>query len=121
MPEADVDDLFLVTSSGMSVSITHKGFRIRAVAEATAFYDTPGSWYLNRVLVQDQKQRGQGLGSRMVRRLQEALVQQGCTRLIVEPGGYGSNIRDLFRFYRKLGFRAMRGTPEPSCGRPRCR
>ena len=64
-----------------------------------------GDWYFNRALVKNDEDRGKGLGTRMLARLKEELKKKpNFKRLIVEPGGYGSEPKRQRGFYLKRGF-----------------
>ncbi len=60
-------------------------------------------WYVNRVKVVDGYQR-RGLGPELVKRMAEGVREQGGRRLVVEPGGYGSDPKELAIWYRRQGF-----------------
>jgi len=77
----------------------------RGIAEASFMFREPGEWYVNRVKVEPATERSKGIGSLMLTRLKEALVERGCTRLIVEPGGYNADHASQLRFYERQGFR----------------
>jgi len=69
----------------------------------------PGRWWLARINVLENRApgvaRGQGIGSEMMRRLQENLVTQpGFIELLVAPGGYGADEKKQWNFYLKCGF-----------------
>ena len=88
---------FLIHSSASHVSVTHH----ISVAEASNIGQ--GKWYLNRVKVNSEK--GLGLGTRLLQKLLQALQERGDFReVVVEPGGYGSDIKKLVNFYEKNGF-----------------
>lgn len=63
-------------------------------------------WWLARVFVQE-RYRGSGLGTLLLLRLQAALKNKPVDRVVVAPGGYGSDIDSLIRFYEKSGFRLI--------------
>lgn len=74
-------------------------------------------WYLNRVNVPSYH-RGQGLGIALVTKLQDALIEQQSSlpgphpsKLIVTPGGYGSDVSKLKQFYEACGFVAAVDKP----------
>jgi len=90
-----------VTSEKNHVSVQFLDWPIRGVAQASNMGDF---WYLNRVVVSPDSNRNQGIGGQLLARLQEELRKQDCKKLIVEPGGYGSDPEQLFRFYKKHGF-----------------
>lgn len=65
-----------------------------------------GSWFVNRVMV-PHKYRGQGRGKLLVTRLIEAVTHQGCTKLVLTPGGYDIPYEQQEAFYLKCGFRLI--------------
>jgi GNAT superfamily N-acetyltransferase len=73
----------------------------RGVAEAS---DMGDYWYVNRVLVQPPDQRGSGIGQQLVKRLLNEIRLLGGRKVIVTPGGYGSNTTQQINFYKKCGF-----------------
>jgi hypothetical protein len=70
-------------------------------------------WWVSRVVVNPRGARGHGLGSRALKLLQEALVQQEPmgVRMLVVPGGYENNVEQQTHFYLKNGF-----VPSPEFG-----
>lgn len=102
---------FHLSAEPQSISVTWQGikFEERGTAQASIFVRIEGAWYLNRVVVHPVTNRGNGIGSQMLKKLQAELTARGCTQLIVEPGGYGSDPKVLGRFYRRHGFRKKRG------------
>ncbi len=97
-------DGYEVSSHMMSITVrSPRGDRPgRSVAEATLLFASEG-WYLNRVFVEDG-QRHQDIGGRLVGHLKKAVARRGGLFLLVEPGGYGSDIVLLHRFYLRHGF-----------------
>ena len=101
-----------INSEPQSLSVTllvPGSARGSAVAEACRFgMDKdfgPGTWYLNRVLVQDPEARGHGVGTYVLSLLQATLrLRPDCETLLVEPGGYSNKIAAQRRFYRRAGF-----------------
>lgn len=94
-----------VISNSQSVCILlNDGGRPAGVAEASNMYD--GSWYVNRVLV-PHKYRGQGRGRVLVTRLLTEVTKQGCTKLVLTPGGYDIPYEQQEAFYLKCGFRLI--------------
>lgn len=85
-----------------------QGLRPRGVVEASHFLEE-GFWYVNRALVEPETARDQGHGTRMLQRLLDTIRRSGPARVVVDPGGYGSNTRRQRRFYRKAGFQLDRG------------
>lgn len=73
-----------------------------------------GEWFLNRLKVRDECQ-GQGVGPQLLAQLKAALVERAeshpdwpqCDRLIVTPGGYGSDEARLWKFYEREGFEPL--------------
>lgn len=78
---------------------THR-FRT-CIVEASHLGD--GVWYLNRLLVAYEL-RGHGIGTQLLARVRDRLKELEAKKLIVEPGGYGSDPEKLDRFYRARGF-----------------
>lgn len=77
---------------------------IRGDASATEL--EPGVWYLNRMLVQPESARGQGLGTQLLNRLLESISSKPeFQHILVEPGGYGVDPERQLRFYTKYGFK----------------
>jgi len=79
----------------------------RGVVEASRLWEE-SFWYINRALVEPEVARGQGHGTHMLQRLLETIRRSGPTRVVVDPGGYGANVRRQRRFYRKSGFQSDR-------------
>jgi hypothetical protein len=94
-----------------SVMFVRKG---RSIAIAQASWWGPGQWFLNRVKVENEGERGQGMGSQAVRRLQGLLKGEV---IVVTPRGYGSDLERLTRFYERLGFVGDGGCLEWDGGR----
>lgn len=61
-------------------------------------------WWIARAIINPEKLRCQGLGSKMLSLLKNEVVKQGCKKLIVCPGGYEAKKRKQFNFYKKNGF-----------------
>jgi hypothetical protein len=81
------------------------GMRSHGVAEASnmSMAGRPGEWYLNRVKA---NKPGNGYGSNLLQVLQATLAaRKDFTFLIVEPGGYGSDVNRLIKFYESKGFK----------------
>jgi GNAT superfamily N-acetyltransferase len=71
---------------------------------ATASIDElPDHWWVSRVLVQPSY-RGKGFGSKCLSRAIELVRLQNDKQIIVAPGGYGTPLEDLRKFYAKHGF-----------------
>lgn len=73
-----------------------------ATAEANEMED--GVWLVARVLVSREGARCKGLGSEVLQRMLARLSAAGATAVLVGPGGYGSNLERLEKFYQKNGF-----------------
>lgn len=94
----------------------HENFTRPSTCAATCMGD---HWYLNRVKVHNSD-KGQGIGKELVAHLQKALSERWALeqdhpeshRLIVTPGGYGSNPADLEKFYAACGFKTKTPVPE---------
>jgi GNAT superfamily N-acetyltransferase len=87
----------------------------RGTAEAEQLPTLPDDWWwVNRVLVQPDDCRSNGIGSEMLRLLSRAAYALGCRHLVVTPGGYVHNARDKRRqvaFYERNGFTWQRNAP----------
>lgn len=79
-----------------------EGVRDTGTAEADDLGD--GVWWVARVLVQPPKNRGRGIGTELVRRMQREVVGFGCKKLIVAPGGYDEDHERQRGFYLHCGF-----------------
>lgn len=69
-------------------------------AEASLMGD---HWYLNRLVVKPPH-RGKGIGPVLLEKLLVEIEARGGLPIIVEPGGYGSDVKELWAFYRQFGF-----------------
>lgn len=69
-------------------------------AEASLMGD---HWYLNRLVVKPSY-RGKKIGTALLERLLSELETRGGLPVIVEPGGYGSDVEELRSFYQRFGF-----------------
>lgn len=100
------------TPGSISVVALDEETGARAAASCDAALG-PGLWWVSRVVVHPPSHRGSGLGSRVLKMIQRALLEQEPVgvRLLVVPGGYGNNVEQQARFYRKNGF-----VPAPEFG-----
>jgi len=71
-------------------------------------HDTP-VWWMSRVYVPDRL-RGRGVGSKIVGTLigHVKTLDKRIGRIVVAPGGYGSDPVRLVNFYEKLGFKMIK-------------
>jgi predicted N-acetyltransferase YhbS len=103
--EIDEDDL-LIISTNQNVSVSYKP--VGEFRASTVSIDNTGRgfWWVSRSLVGNEKLRGQGIGSTLLKRaVQEVLKHEPRARIVVEPSGtYGSNEQRQLNFYRKNGF-----------------
>jgi ribosomal protein S18 acetylase RimI-like enzyme len=101
-----------VGSSHQCVSVTwwkNENNPFEGTGNAAASYmQRDGEWYLNRVIIKPETLRSQGLGGELLERLKAEVARRGATRLMVEPGGYGSDPKRLQKFYRAHGFKRHR-------------
>ena len=68
---------------------------------------TRDCWWLERVKV-NREHRGLGLAEEALRRVTSQIARMDGPRVLqVCPGGYGSNVRALMRWYRIQGFREV--------------
>lgn len=74
------------------------------VERATVSADLVDQWWINRVLVQPESNRGLGIGSHLLKMLKEEVKKQGGTKIVVAPGGYDQNKDRQVRFYKKHNF-----------------
>jgi predicted GNAT family N-acyltransferase len=94
----------IVAKSGLSISVNwfdEKDIRNRAVAEAT---EMGSHWFINRVLVQPEEIRSNGIGSMLLQILIKEIKKTGNKQIIVTPGGYAMNQKKQQNFYKKNGF-----------------
>lgn len=89
-------------SSPHSVSVYCMVDNRRSVIDASELYD--GNWEINRAFIQDNM-RSNGLGSKMLQRAISEILNNNPKSICVTPGGYGSDVEELYRFYGKNGFR----------------
>jgi predicted GNAT family N-acyltransferase len=91
-----------VISTSTYVSISdHRPDGLKAIASA----DFIGPhWWIGRVLVDPENRRGEGVGSKMLTALIQAVVEQGGTEIHVTPGGYSADSVRQTRFYERHGF-----------------
>jgi ribosomal protein S18 acetylase RimI-like enzyme len=62
-------------------------------------------WYINRVVVQPETKRSQGIGSELLQRLIDAIKSQNGREIKVTPSGYNTDPKIQIRFYEKFGFK----------------
>jgi len=62
-------------------------------------------WFINRVLVNPQSDRGKGIGSKLLQVLIKEIKKQNNKKIIVTPGGYINNTKQQINFYVKNGFK----------------
>lgn len=108
----------ILTQEPQSISVTLHDECFIGTVQASIFTEWE-VWYLNRLLV-SEGHRGNGVGSKLLSRLREACAERRALHrewpqvksIIVEPGGYGSDTKELLRFYKGRGFEEMR---DPTC------
>jgi GNAT superfamily N-acetyltransferase len=66
-----------------------------------------GEWYFNRAYVRPEHQK-KGIGKTLVVRLLAETTKQGCTKLVLTPGGYNTPYKQQEAFYLKCGFRRIK-------------
>lgn len=84
-------------------------FGVEGTAAATKVYVTRLKreiWYVNRLLIHADF-RGRGAGAHYLAQLIKEAWAIAQAPIVVEPGGYGTPIRWLRRWYRKQGFRVV--------------
>lgn len=72
-------------------------------AETNPWFEEEGWWWLCRVKVNEKSQRS-GIGTLLLMNLQKVLQAKGVRGLVVAPGGYGSDLSRLVKFYEANGF-----------------
>lgn len=101
-----MDGSFTVYVTPQHIAAQWQGpqFLERGVAEASFVLhpDQGALWYVNRVLVQGTRSRG--VGGRLLEMLKSSVAAQAGTVMVVEPGGYGSDLGRLEKFYGSHGF-----------------
>lgn len=98
-PEELSDLIINKTIQSVSVGIIIDGKL--SVANADNLMD--GNWWISRVNVND-KIRGKGIGTTLLKRLINEVLTYGETNIIVAPGGYNADTDKQFHFYEKNGF-----------------
>lgn len=112
--------MFIVGASGsLSVMLTNSdGARVRSRAAASAdFMAHENWWWIGRVLVVKDEDRGKGVGSlilqRLLKEITTSLIAEAgnivVPHAVVAPGGYSDNIDGQMRFYLKNGFEQVAG------------
>lgn len=94
-----------VYSDPQCVTVTLIGGALSA-GTAGATHMGGGEWYLNRVIVRPEH-RGKGYGKVLVTRLLAETTKQGCTKMVLTPGGYDLTYEEQEAFYLKCGFRVV--------------
>ena len=61
-------------------------------------------WSICRAVIHPTALRGRGLGSQMLRKLQDLMVEYGGEYMVVFPGGYDQEHDRQENFYLKNGF-----------------
>ena len=109
MSAMEIDDADVrVTAGPMATSVmwvNPENIFDNGIAEASRYL--PGGddhWYVNRVKVREPTSYGRGIGSYLLNALMKNLKSRGAVKVIVEPGGYGSDVGRLIPFYEKHGF-----------------
>lgn len=110
----------LVSASGQAVVVTGRSDEYiddRPVSgEASATELRPGVWWVNRVLVQPEAVRGQGLGGQLLDALLESITAKPAfKKVMVEPGGYNLPVGRQRRFYKRHGFKRVKAIPGVLC------
>lgn len=92
----------IVNGNAANASVSYcRGHRCVAIANADVVGD---HWWIARVFVYERA-RGKGLGLRLLQDLLAVMRKQsGPDRVIVSPGGYGSDPDELAVFYQRCGF-----------------
>jgi len=62
------------------------------------------TWWISRALVQPEEFRNQGIGSKMLKNVIDAITLLNGSEIFVIPDGYEYNTKRQFNFYIKNGF-----------------
>lgn len=98
-----------ITTTPNHVSIylpTQDGTRSRGVASADLYHPRADElcWWISRVLVTDEADRGKGIGGVLLDLMLAEVVKQGGRVVIVGPGGYGADPKRQRQFYEAHDF-----------------
>jgi len=94
----------VITSTNISITaLNASGNRCLGVINLDEHPSVPLHWWLARLKVDDRAQN-RGLGSQLLNKALDTLERMGVPGLIVAPGGYGSDVGELEKWYCKRGF-----------------
>lgn len=65
-----------------------------------------GEWWIIRAIIYREKNRGKGLGGRLLKKLEKVVYKMGGESIYVTPIFSEETYRPI-RFYRKYGFRRV--------------
>lgn len=110
---------FYVAHERANVSVTLVGAAFvmpMGTISVSIMFNKPGYWYLNRLFVRAEH-RGKGYGRKLLERLWQAIKERReqhpewsqIEKIVVEPGGYNSDPKELDRFYKHMGFEEAKG------------
>jgi len=102
-----IKDQFRVVATETHITVYWVGKSIMERGEISADL-MPGHWWIARALVQPEKLRGKGIGTRMMKKFQKEVKKSSCKKAVVSPGGYDFS-RKKIDFYRKNGFKGKKG------------
>ena len=91
--------------STLTIRIINPNSGIRhAVLDLSLIDSDNNLFFLNRLFVSDDM-RNKGAGKKLLDTMKE-MLKKDCMggKVIVTPGGYGSDLDELIRFYTKNGF-----------------
>lgn len=80
--------------------------KMRPVGCAEASRVQDGEWFVNRVFIHPEHRR-KGIGKILVTKMLEEATRQGCTKMVLTPGGYGFPYEAQRDFYVSCGFRVI--------------
>ena len=97
------------TERNVSLMLREGDYSIGTIAADRTDWDAgvwlEGFWWLAR-LISKHGHRDKGFGTALLKKLQEELLKNpGFKILLVAPGGYDSDPKRLFEFYRRHGFK----------------
>jgi len=100
--------MIISTPENISITVTDDA-GIRSIATASAnphflHHAEERCWWISRVLVTDQAQRGKGYGGMVLDHLLAEIIKAGGRVVIVTPGGYGADPDRQIAFYEAHDF-----------------
>jgi GNAT superfamily N-acetyltransferase len=96
----------LNSDRNISLTVRSEHFSRGCINADRADFMGEGVWWLARLRIRPEYQE-QGYGAMLLKQLQSELLEHADFKtLVVAPGGYNSNPKRLFAFYRRHGFKS---------------